>query len=127
VTDATLLKTSYYAYQTLARELIGYQFARTLTKTTGFTDIEAYQFIAGTKTKTVLWSSVITTEAGAPCASQRAASLATFGSAVTRLRVVDHLGAQTTITDNSAADLDTRAGYIALSVKNAPLIVQPNP
>lgn len=127
VSNVQTPKAAYLAFQSLARELNGYRFTRTLSKTTGFTNIEAYQFTAGSKSKTVLWSDVISGAAGAPCAGQRATNVATFGSTVTRLRVVDYTGALTNITDNSASDLDARVGYIAIQVKSIPLIAQPNP
>src|SRR5262249_48677598 len=114
VVDAQLVpKTAYYAMQTLTRELNGYYFNAARTNKVGFAGIEAYEFVNGSATKTVLWSASTTTSAGWPCARPRALNTATFGAGVSKLRIIGVTGSLTVILDNGLADLDTRVGYIA--------------
>jgi hypothetical protein len=121
-------KASYLALRTLTRELDGFVYSATRTKTTGFGGIEAYEFKRGADTKLVLWSTVISdASASEPCARPRDSRRATFGPGVSRLRIVDLTGAVSSFKDNTAGDLDTRAGYMAFSVAGRPKFVQPNP
>lgn len=127
VDEALTPKPSYYAYQTLTRELSGYRYTATLTDSPGFAKLETYEFKKGDKVKFILWTFVNPkTSAIELCARVRPSRTATFGPGVTQLRIVDMSGNASLVADNAVGDLDTRAGYIALAV-SAPVLVEPNP
>lgn len=129
IVDAHLApKPAYYALKTLRHELSGYSYNATRTNSLGLTDIEAYEFKRGTTTKTVLWSdAIVGSPLGWTCAKPRSNRTATFGSTVARLGIVDLTGSVSVINDNRSGDLDTRSGYIGISVDGRPKFVQPNP
>jgi hypothetical protein len=103
-------KSSYYAYQTLTRELRGLYYQRELE----FQGAEGYIFGAnGRSDKTVLWSKAGT-------------MFVTFP--YTRLRLVNTLGEEFTIVDNqptSPGDWDSVVGQITLAISEQPFYVEP--
>jgi hypothetical protein len=103
-------KPSYYAYQTLTRELRGLYYQRALE----FGGAEGYVFGArGRSEKTVLWS-------------QAGTMFVTFP--YTRLRLVDTLGGEFIIVDNqptSPGDWDSVVGQITLAISEQPYYVEP--
>jgi hypothetical protein len=103
-------KPSYYAYQTLTRELRGLYYQRELQ----FEGAEGYVFgRAGRSDKTVLWSQAGTTFVTFP---------------YTRLRLVDTLGGEFIIVDNqptSPGDWDSVVGQITLAISEQPFYVEP--
>lgn len=121
-------KPSYYAFQTIARELKGYAFDKTLSGISGFNYVEAYQFINGSHTKVVVWSDAIAqTRGGPPCALFRENRGASFGPRVSRLDIVNTAGAASVLLDNGVGDVDSRVGIIKLNVGSEPLFIQPSP
>ena len=120
-------KPSYTAFQTLTRELSGFRYVSTLTGTTDFSEIEAYEFNVAGKKKIVLWSIRRMGDGSTfACANARWGRIATFGPNVTQVRLVHMDGTQTGIPDGGARDKDTRTGYIGIQVDN-PTIAQPYP
>lgn len=127
LTDTLGPKPAFYAFQTLTRQLDGLSFTAALKGTTGFTGIEAYQYQGGTTTRTVLWSAVIPTGGSALCGAPRTSKTAIFGPNVARLRVVEMSGVDSSVKDNASGDLDTRVGYVGISVAERPRFVETNP
>jgi hypothetical protein len=100
-------KPSYYAYQTMARELYGYSYLRPYTDTPG---VEGSIFERKGREKTILWSWTGTANVTFP---------------YTALRRVDMLGAASQVLDNQAGDLDTVVGQITIAVgENLPVYVE---
>ncbi|MBI4670400.1 MAG: hypothetical protein HY741_01860 [Chloroflexi bacterium] len=119
-------KPSYTAFKTIASELNGLSYRKTLSNKTGFSSIEAYRFVGQGATKIVVWSSSIKSQSNkTECAWTRNTKLATFKAK--RLRVVSYLGSVKLIKDNSKADKNKTVGQIAIKVGADPLIVQLNP
>lgn len=122
-------KPSYAALTTLATELNGLDYSKTVTNKSGFTGVEAYYFTGGGVKKYVVWG-LIKPNPPAPwvkpeCAWPRYSNLAKFKAG--KIRVVNYLGVVKTITDNSKKDKDPAAGSIAVKAGADPLIVQINP
>lgn len=121
-------KPSYYAFQTLARELNGYVFTQNLSGLPRFTNHEAYRFTQAGKTKLVIWSADIPTPGGGPpCALTRKKHAVTFAPHVSRIEIVTTTGQRSFVLDNGAGDLDPTVGTIRIQVGSDPVIVQPNP
>lgn len=119
-------KPSYTSLKSLVTELNAYKYAKTLSDTTGFTGVEAYQFKKDTLLKIVVWSNSIASQTYKPgCSWQRNTRVATFTAK--KLRVVDYLGKVTLIDDNSLKDTNKVVGKIAINVAGGPQIVQINP
>ena len=121
-------KPSYTAMQTLTSELNGFTFKKDwsnkASKKGTFSNVESYQFAAGTVNKYVVWSSVYQKidpkfpnhNYTSPCAWARNTAKATFKAKT--LRVVDYLGKITIIKDNKKGDLDKVKGTITIQLGN---------
>lgn len=119
-------KLSYTTLQTLTNELNGFDFRKNVSGKPGMTNIEGYRFVGGDITKFVVWSSSIrATSYKSGCAWARNPTPVTFKAHA--LRVVDYLGHETIIADNSKQDKDPQKGSITIRVGNSPKIVQINP
>lgn len=123
-------KPSYKALKTVATELNGYKYKKTLSDTTGFGNVEAYQFKNKKSFKVVVWSNSLITPPppdlyDPKCSWQRNPRVATFSAK--KLRVVDYLGKPKKVKDNGGRDLNKEVGEIAISVTGDPQIVQINP
>lgn len=120
-------KPSYYAFQTMAREINGHRFNRTLTNSANFAGVEAYEFKNGNKATVVIWSTGMLTTTNAPCSRPRQERKAIFGPQVTKIRVVEMGGQAAVVNDNARGDNDSRVGYIAIHVAGFPKFVEVNP
>lgn len=123
-------KPSYTSLQTLATELNGYKYKKTLSDTTGFGNVEAYQFKNKKQIKVVVWSNSLNTPSGnaqyqPKCSWQRNPRIATFSA--NRLRVVTYMNKAKNIKDNSKKDKNKAVGQIGITVATDPQIVQINP
>jgi hypothetical protein len=98
-------KPAFHAYKTLTSELTGYEYARTLN----VPGAEAYVFRAPCEPeKTVAWGNSALTIAPAE-----------------QLRVVDHGGNETLVSDGGTGDLDgTRNGAVRLQLTADPVFVE---
>lgn len=131
VDESFNLKPSYHAMQTLTTELNGFTFKKDvsnkITKKGTFTNVESYQFIAGTVNKYVVWSLpyLPTSDPSglshfhhytSPCAWARKTANVTFKAKT--LRVVDYLNKVTIIKDNKKGDKDKVVGTITIQLGN---------
>jgi len=131
IVDQNLVpKPSYTSLKTLATELNGYKYKKTLSDTYGFGNVEAYQFKHKKSFKVVAWSNSLNTPPppdlyDPKCSWRRNPRLATFNAQ--KLRVVNYLGKAKKVRDNSKKDLNKEVGKISISVMGDPQIIQINP
>jgi hypothetical protein len=105
-------KPSFFAYQTMTSQLMGFQFIRTIHEPG---NIEGYAFVNSTgEEKYVLWrDEAITT-------GNVAFSLSPAG----QVKVVDYLGNESLVLDGGAGDLDgAQNGLIFVEVSEIPLYI----
>ncbi len=116
-------KPSYTAYQVLVSKLEGYRFAKNISTK----NVEAYQFVDGTKKRIVAWSAVVETPSNARCADLRVPKPLTVKK-VKKISVTDLYNKTTTlIKDNKKGDSDKRSKIIKFKVSSAPVYVDLNP
>jgi len=107
-------RPSHVAYQMLASELYGGRFVRQMSASETGSNVDGYVIstAGGTKEKYVLWR----TSSGTSTVSFHLGAVQT----VTRN---DMTIETTVIQDGQSGDLDSRAGYVGLSVSESPVIV----
>ena len=111
-------RPSHVAYQMLTSELYGGRFVRQMSASEVGSNVEGYVIstAGGTKEKVVLWR----TSSGVNTVS--------FHRSAVRIATRNDMTIETTvIQDGQAGDLDSRAGYVGVSVGESPVIVSQYP
>lgn len=126
VDENLAVKPSYIALQVLTTELNGFNFSKTFSNKSGFSNVEAYRFKAGATTKYIVWSSKIKSVTDKPeCSWARVTQTAHIKAH--SVRIVSSAGVEKIIVDNTKKDKDKTKGIIGIRAKASPQIIQVNP
>lgn len=110
-------RPSHVAYQMIASELYGGRFVRQMSASETGSNVDGYVIstAGGTKEKYVLWRT--------PYTSTGTSTVSFQLGAVQTVTRNDMIIETTVIQDGQSGDLDSRAGYVGISVGASPLIV----